>query len=92
MYNNVLRLIYNGAKIGDDYCLELIKNLYKVYYKKEYNQLKRFKEITPDEIYAVSEQEYHESDYESVGRIMGIRMQMARTLALLKTCKQRRYQ
>ncbi len=35
MYSNVLRLIYNGAKLGDSYCLELIKSLYKTYYKKE---------------------------------------------------------
>ena len=32
MYNRILRLMYNGAKTGDEYCVELIKNLYKVYY------------------------------------------------------------
>ena len=41
-YGYVLRLIYNGAKLGDEYCVELLKKLYKTYYKKEYNQLKRF--------------------------------------------------
>ena len=35
MYSNVLRLIYNGANLGDSYCLELIKSLYKTYYKKK---------------------------------------------------------
>ena len=28
LQNCVLRLIYNGAKLGDEYCLELIKNLW----------------------------------------------------------------
>ncbi len=72
MQNNVLRLIYNGAKIGDDYCIELIRNLYKVYHKKEYKQLKRFSRINPDEIFSLSEDEFADSDYPSIGRIMGM--------------------
>lgn len=72
MQSAVMRLIYNGAKIGDDYCLELIKNLYKVYHKKEYNQLKRFRSISPDEIFSLTEDEYTDSDYPSVGRVMGM--------------------
>lgn len=67
-----MRLIYNGAKLGDDYCLELIKNLYKVYHKKEYNRLKRFRTISPDEIFSLTEDEYIDSEYPSVGRIMGM--------------------
>ena len=72
MQSAVMRLIYNGAKIGDEYCLELIKNLYKVYHKKEYNQLKRFRTISPDEIFSLTEDEYTDSDYPSVGRVMGM--------------------
>lgn len=72
MQSAVMRLIYNGAKIGDDYCLELIKNLYKVYHKKEYNQLKRFRTISPDEIFSLTEDDYTDSDYPSVGRVMGM--------------------
>ena len=72
MQNNVLRLIYNGAKIGDDYCFELIKNLYKVYHKKEYKQLKRFSKINPDEIFSLSEDEYSDIDYSTIGRIIGM--------------------
>ena len=72
MNANILRLIYNGAKAGDDYCVELIKNLYKVYHKKEYNKLKRFHTISPDEIFSLSENEYTDSDYRTVGRIMGM--------------------
>ncbi len=72
MQNSVLRLIYNGAKIGDDYCIELIKNLYKVYHKKEYKQLKRFSKINPDEIFSLSEDEYSDIDYSTIGRIIGM--------------------
>lgn len=72
MNANILRLIYNGAKAGDDYCVELIKNLYKVYHKKEYNKLKRFHTISPDEIFSLSEDEYNDCDYPTVGRIMGM--------------------
>ena len=72
MQSAVMRLIYNGAKIGDDYCLQLIKNLYKVYHKKEYNQLKRFRTISPDEIFSLTGNDYTDSDYSSIGRIMGM--------------------
>ena len=49
----VMDMIFNGAKLGDSYCRELIKYLYKTYHKKEYNQLKRFKTINASEILAV---------------------------------------
>lgn len=72
MYNRIMRLMYNGAKIGDGYCTELIKNLYKVYYKKEYNQLKRFTSIGPDEIFALTESDYEEINLTDIGRVMGM--------------------
>ena len=72
MQSSVMRLIYNGAVIGDEYCLELIKNLYKVYYRKEYNQLKRFRSINPDEIFALAENEFGNPGYSSLGRVMGM--------------------
>ncbi len=56
-YGYVLRLIYNGAKLGDEYCVELIKKLYKTYYKKEYNQLKRFSSIDMDDILEIVQDE-----------------------------------
>lgn len=55
LHVNILRLIYNGAKAKDEYCLELIKNLYKTYHKKEYNQLKRFKKLTGEDVINLSE-------------------------------------
>lgn len=55
LHTNILRLIYNGAKTKDAYCLELIKNLYKTYHKKEYNQLKRFRKLSGEDIVNLSE-------------------------------------
>lgn len=43
---HVLASIFCGAKSGDAYCIELLKSMYKVYYKKEYSQLKRYPELT----------------------------------------------
>ena len=51
----VMGLILNGAKSGDEYCTELIKYLFKTYYKKLHNQLKRFSRITLAEIESLSE-------------------------------------
>ena len=67
----MLRLMYNGAKLGDAYCLELIKYLYKLYYKKEYNQLKRFRRITAGEILSLVEDEAG-CNYGDIGRILGM--------------------
>ena len=46
----ILTAIYNGARLGNEYCLSLMKSLYMTYYKKEYRVLKRFKEISAPEI------------------------------------------
>ena len=68
----VMDMIFNGAKLGDSYCRELIKYLYKTYHKKEYNQLKRFKTINASEILAVSESADGDCGYADIGRIMGM--------------------
>jgi hypothetical protein len=68
----IMRLIYNGAKIGDDYCLRLIRYLYKLYYKKEYNQIKRFRKISPREIFSLAEDPIGGTDICAMGRIMGM--------------------
>ena len=72
LQNCVLRLIYNGAKLGDEYCLELIKNLYKVYHKREYNRLKRFQTINSDEILSLSEDDISGNLYATAGRIVSM--------------------
>ena len=72
LQKKMLRLIYNGAKLGNTYCIELIKNLYKTYHKKEYDQLKRFGSISMDEIFSLSEYEDGDHSYETIGRILGM--------------------
>lgn len=69
-----LSLIYSGAKLNDEYCIELLKHLYRVFYKKEYNQLKRFREISVNELFGLSEDplEYDRVSYTHLGRIMGM--------------------
>ncbi len=54
LHMNIIRLIYNGAKAKDEYCLELIKSLYKTYHKKEYNKLKKFRMINADDVINLS--------------------------------------
>lgn len=68
----LLRLMYNGAKLGDSYCVELIKYLYKLYHKKEYKQLKRFTMISPSEIFSLSEDEWGGNSLGAMGRILGM--------------------
>ena len=68
----MLRLMYNGAKLGDSYCVDLIKYLYKVYHKREYNQLKRFHKITVSEIFSLSEDKDGGNSFGAIGRILGM--------------------
>lgn len=72
LQKKLFRLMYNGAKLGDRYCVELIKYLYKLYHKKEYNQLKRFSTISASEIFALSEDEWGGNNYGAIGRILGM--------------------
>lgn len=68
----IMNVIYNAAKSGDGYAVELIKYLYKTYHKREYKQLKRFKKITVSEIFSLSETEDMGCDYTAVARILGM--------------------
>ena len=43
LQKRILSMIYNAAKSGDEYCVALMRELHKTYYKKEYKQLKRFR-------------------------------------------------
>ncbi len=71
-YSYVLRLIYNGAKLGDEYCVELIKKLYKTYYKKEYNSLKRFSVIGMNDILEIVQNEDSFSEDLGTARVLAI--------------------
>ncbi len=69
----ILRLIYNGAKTGDEYCKALIKYLYRTYYRKEYGQLKRFSKISESEIAAFTYDDEEETiDTLGTARILGM--------------------
>ncbi len=68
----VMTMLYNGAKAGDPYCVELVRYLYKIYHKQEYKQLKRFRTISADEIASLGEDETGDPDCEAIGRILGM--------------------
>ena len=67
-----LNIMYNAAKSGDTYAVELMKYLYKTYHKKEYKQLKRFSKITVPEIFSLAETEDLGCDYYTIARIIGM--------------------
>ncbi len=68
----ILTLMYNGAKSGDQYCIEMLKYLYKIYFKQEYKQLKHFSRISLSELFSLAEDEFGEVTYTKLGRIMGM--------------------
>ena len=45
-----LNLLLSAARHGSDYAAEVLCRIYKIYYRKEYNQLKRFKKLSYDEL------------------------------------------
>ncbi len=73
LMTKVMNLIYNGAKLGDEYCVALMKQLYMTYHKKEYKILKRFRKITPGEILSFADNRYEEFAQQALyGRILGM--------------------
>lgn len=72
LYSHVLRLIYNGAKSGDTYCIGLLKNLYKTYHKKEYRQIKNFSELSTKDILCITTDKNTVNDFFAFVRILGI--------------------
>ncbi len=72
LQDKIMNIIYNAAKSGDVYAVELVKYLHKTYHKKEYKQLKRFSRITVPEILLLAEIEDFECDYFVIARIMGM--------------------
>jgi len=68
----ILTIMYNGAKSGDQYCIDMFKYLYKIYFKQEYKQLKHFSRISPKELLSLAEDEYGETAFTKLGRIMGM--------------------
>jgi hypothetical protein len=70
LQKKIMRFIYNGAKTGDEYCMQLLLHLYKVYHKREYKQLKRFRVISVDDIFSFCGDERGGFDYGIMGRIL----------------------
>ncbi len=68
----VLRLIYNGAKIQDSYCLALINYLFKTYHFNEYKHLKRFSTIRHDEIQSLAQNSDGTINLFALGRLLGM--------------------
>ncbi|MEI3318796.1 hypothetical protein [Eubacterium ramulus] len=54
MQNRILNMMYCAAKQDNAYVVNLFQTLYKVYHKKEYKQLKRFRSISAGEALALS--------------------------------------
>ena len=72
LQNRILNIMYNAAKTGDAYSVELIKTLYKTYHKAEYKQLKRFKTISVPEIFSLGQIYDDDCEYDVIARILGM--------------------
>lgn len=72
LQRKILNIMYNAAKSGDTYSVELMKQLYKTYHKKEYQQLKRFRKITIPEIFSLAETEDGGCDYLVISRVLAM--------------------
>lgn len=50
IYNTFIRLIYNGAKLKNEYCVNLLKQMHKMFYRQEFNYLKKFTKVSAYDI------------------------------------------
>ena len=62
----VIGLLYGGVKAGDGYCREVLRMLFKTFYKNEYNQLKRFSTISWDDV--ASQCKYHDARFTDIAK------------------------
>ena len=63
--------ILSMAKAGNEYSVNLLKYLYKTYYKKEYKVLKKFSVISPSEILSIVEDSNaFEGEFAGVARVL----------------------
>lgn len=63
--------ILSMAKAGNEYSVNLLKYLYKTYYKKEYKVLKKFSVISPSEILSIVEDSSaFEGEFAGVARVL----------------------
>lgn len=68
----IMNIMYNAAKAGDPYSVELICYLYKTYHKKEYKTLKRFSKISLDELLGMAKDDEFGLSCDTLGRLLGM--------------------
>ncbi len=59
----IVNLMVNAVDGGSDYARALILYLYKTYYKKEYNSLKKFNSLSVDELMSLSKPSESDLEY-----------------------------
>lgn len=80
-------LLYGGSKCGDEYSKTMLKTIYRTYYKKEYNILKKRHELSAHDLSSFCDPETAENIWGDdrfdkvtysrifcMGRVMGIKM------------------
>lgn len=70
--NMILNLMMNAVHAESEYARQLFCNLYRTYYKREYNVLKRFHHISATEIVDIAENERHQATYFDIARLLCI--------------------
>ena len=84
----VMNMIFSAARDDDAYAAELIRRMYKIYYRNEYKALKRFRDISYDELCAFeNEEEPREITMArilAVTRFFGIGLSLDIPIAFLK--------
>lgn len=70
MHHKMLRLMFNGAKKGDAYCVALMKYLFKIYHKREYNLLKRFRTLSFADILSLCTDKDGDADFTCCARFL----------------------
>ena len=69
----VLNFMMNAVNSGSDYAKALFRNLYKTYYKKEYNSLKKFNTLSASELLSLAKpDEINCSYFTNLARILFI--------------------
>ena len=66
----ILNLMYDAVRKGSEYAAAMFRNLYKTYYKKEYDQLKRFRTLSALEVLSLSEDEEKNTSIYIMARIL----------------------
>ena len=66
----IMNIIYLAAKAGDVYSINYIIYLYKTYHRKEYNQIKKFRKLTLEDVLSIGEDDGENPAPYAVSRIL----------------------